>query len=222
MRRALLLTGLVTALVCAAVPSVAAAEPCLGYDGGMTFPEITGPEGPEDYCFEVTLSEEQELRQINDQTVQIFESGGFPSLTITAEKAHDADGTTVPTTLAKTGRNVVTLTVHHREGNPAAGGAPFDYPVTGGPGWEGGFQTVEVQMSPATEQTAAPQTPAPQCDVPALQGRTLKAARRALEHADCRLGPVHGRHRRGAKVVKQYRRYGAVLPAGTEVGVKLA
>jgi len=188
----------------------------------MTFPEITGPEGPEDYCFEVTLSEEQELQQIDDQTVQVFESGGFPSFTITAEKAHDAQGATVPTTLAKTARNVVTLTVHHREGNSAAGGAPFDYPISNGAGWEGGFQTVEVQMPPATEQTAAPQTPAPQCDVPALQGRTLKAARRALEHADCRLGPVHGRHRRRARVVKQYRRYGAVLPAGTEVGVKLA
>jgi hypothetical protein len=220
-RRAVLV-ALFAALACAAVPSVAAAGPCPVYDGGMGFPEITGPEGPEDYCFEVTLNEEQELQQIDDQTVQVFQSGGFPSFTITAEKAHDAEGATVPTTLAKTGRNIVTLTVHHREGNPAAGGAPFDYPVVGGVGWEGGFQTVEVQMSPTTEQTAAPQTSAPKCDVPALQGRTLKAARRALEHADCRLGPVHGRHRRGAKVVKQYRRYGAVLPAGTEVGVKLA
>jgi hypothetical protein len=188
----------------------------------MAFPAITGPEGPEDYCFEVTLSEEQELQQIDDQTVQVFESGGFPSFTITAEKAHDAEGATVPTTLAKTDRNVVTLTVHHREGNPAAGGAPFDYPVVGGAGWEGGFQTFEVQMPPATEQTAPPQPPAPQCNVPALQGRTLRAARRALQHANCRLGPIRGEHRRGAKVVKQYRRYGAVLPAGAEIGVKLA
>jgi hypothetical protein len=117
---------------------------------------------------------------------------------------------------------VITLTVHHREGNPLAGGAPFHYPVVGGSGWEGGFHTVEVPMSPAPP-SAQPveEAPPPTCDVPALQGRTLKAARRALQDADCRLGPVHGERRRGARVVKQYRLYGAVLPVGTKVGVKL-
>lgn len=224
-----LLAGLVTALAGAAVPSVAAAaEPCPVYEGVMNFPEITGSEDPEDYCWEVQLAEGQELRQIDETHAEVFYASGHEAFGIEADSAHDADGASVPTTLAVTAPNLFTLTVHHRAGNPAAGGAPFDYPITSGPGWEGGFISVEVKGPPDESELkpkpapAIAEEPAPQCDVPALQGRTLKAARRALEHADCRLGPVHGRHRRGAKVVKQYRRYGAVLPAGTEVGVKLA
>lgn len=219
--RRVLLLGVVAALVCAAVPGAAAAEACLPY-GAQWFPQIKGPEDPEDYCFEVQLNEGQTLEQIDDRHVAVKSKTGAVAWEISAAPAHDATGVEVPTTIAVSGENLVTLTVHHRAGNPATGGTPFVYPISNGAGWEGGFVTVEVQMPSATEQTAAPQSPAPQCDVPALQGRTLKAARRALEHADCRLGPVHGRHRRGARVVKQYRRYGAVLPAGSEVGVKLA
>jgi len=221
--------GLVAALACAAGPSVAAAESCPVFEGVMIFPTIQGPEGPEDYCWEVNLFEGQELRQIDETHAGVFytEPPEHHAFEITAELAHDAVGTEVPTSLEVIQPNLIVLTVHHRAGNPAAGGAPFDYPVVAGAGWEGGFISVEIKGPPdESELKAKPsppiaEEPAPQCDVPALQGRTLKAARRALEHADCRLGPVHGRHRRGAKVVKQYRRYGAVLPAGTEVGVRL-
>lgn len=225
-RLALAVMGAVL-LACAA-PTCATAETCRPLNaGGMVFSQINRPEDPEDYCYEVNLSEEEELRQIDERTVQVFQSGGFPSFTITATEASDAEGATVPTTLAKTGRNLVTLTVHHREGNPATGGAPFHYPVVDGAGWEGGFQPVVIQGPPdESELKSKPsppvaEEPAPQCDVPALQGRTLRAARLALERADCRLGPVRGKRRRGARVAKQYRRYGAVLPAGTEVGVRL-
>jgi hypothetical protein len=69
--------------------------------------------------------------------------GGFPSFTITAKLASDAIGTAVATTLKKIGRDIVTLTVHHRAGHE---GQPFVYPVVGGSGWEGGFRTVEVGM----------------------------------------------------------------------------
>lgn len=210
-----------------AAPSMAQAETCPPFDGLMTFPMINGPEGPEDYCWEVQLYEGQELRQIDDRNAAVYYESGPQAFGIEANEAHDAEGATVPTTLAVTAPNLITLTVHHRAGNPAAGGAPFDYPISDGPGWEGGFQTVVIQ-GPPDESELKPkfsppvaEEPAPQCDVPALQGRTLKAARRALEHADCRLGPVRGKRSRGARVVKQYRRYGAVLPAGTEVGVKL-
>jgi hypothetical protein len=195
----------------------------------MTFPEITGPEAPEDYCFEVTLGEEQELRQIDETHAEVFYTEpAHIAFAITAALAHDVEGTAVSTSLAVIQPNVVVLTVHHRAGNPAAGGAPFDYPIVNGAGWKGGSISVEIEGPPdeselkAKPSLSAAEEPAPQCDVPALQGRTLKAARRALEHADCRLGPVHGKHRRGAKVVRQYRRYGAVLPAGTAVGVRLA
>ena len=63
--------------------------------------------------------------------------------------AHDAVGKSVPTTLEVSPPNVVTLTVHHRAGNPAAGGAPFTYPIFEGSGWEGGFSTFEVTVPPS-------------------------------------------------------------------------
>lgn len=228
MRRVLSL-GLVVVLVGAVVPgAAAAAEPCPVFDGAMTFPDIQGPEDPEDYCWEVELFEGQELRQLDETHAEVFYTeSGHSAFEITTELAHDAVGTEVPTSLEVIQPNLIVLTVHHRAGNPLAEGAPFAYPITSGPGWEGGFESVEIK-GPPDESELKPipvlpsEEPAPRCSVPALQGRTLRASRRALRHADCRLGPIRGEHRRGAKVVKQYRRYGAVLPAGTEVGVKLA
>jgi len=226
--RRILLLGLVVALVGAAVPSVAAAESCPAFDGVMIFPTIQGPEDPEDYCWEVQLFEGQELRQIDETHAEVFYTEPeHQAFGITAELARDAVGTEVPTSLEVIQPNLIVLTVHHRASNPAAERAPFDYPITSGPGWEGGFESVEIKGPPdesELKKQPAPlvaEEPSPTCNVPALQGLTLRAARRALDHADCRLGPVRGRHRRGARVVKQYRRYGAVLPAGTEVGVKL-
>lgn len=112
-------------------------------DGGMIFENIRDESGSEEFAYRVSLSEEQELVQIDDQTVEVYLSGGFPSFTITAKPASDAIGTPVSTTLRKTGRDIVTLTVHHRAGHE---GQPFVYPVVGGSGWEGGFRTVEVDM----------------------------------------------------------------------------
>jgi hypothetical protein len=221
------LAALVAALVWAGTPSAARAETCAPYEGGMTFPMIHGPEDPEDYCWEVQLGAGEKLRQIDDQHAEVdFESGHF-AFGIQAKPAHDAVGTAVPTTLAVSDPNLITLTVHHRAGNPAAGGAPFDYPILSGTGWEGGFIS-EAVKGPADESEAKPKPTAPveeipalMCDVPALQGRTLQAARRALQRANCHLGPVRGQRRPGVKVVKQYRQYGETLPAGSVVGVKL-
>lgn len=223
-RRGLLPAFLLVAAIFAALPGAAvAAEPCPPFDGSMSFPNIHGSEDPEDYCWEVQLGEDQELRQVSDTEAKVLDEGGHVAFTIEAEPAHDAIGTEVPTTLAVTDPNLITLTVHHRAGNPAAGGAPFDYPVVQGAGWEGGFQTVTVSLPPTEQGTNPPASPpTPTCEVPFLQGRTLKAARRALRRAGCALGPVHGERGRGAKVVKQYRRVGKALAAGTEVGVKLA
>ncbi|HEU5252076.1 MAG TPA: hypothetical protein VFU16_01965 [Solirubrobacterales bacterium] len=130
--------------------------------------------------------------------------------------AHDAAGATVPTTLSVTQPNVITLTVHHRAGNPEAGGSPFVYPITAGVGWDGGFQSHFIAM-PA-EQAAPP----PRCTVPDLTGRTLRAARNILHRARCKLGPVRGERRRGARVVKQYRLAGKSLPDWTGVGVRVS
>jgi hypothetical protein len=174
----------------------------------MTFPAIQDPTGPEEFSWEVQLREGQELRQIDDRHAAVY-SNGFERFVIEIEAvaAHDAVGTTVPTTLAVTQPNVITLTVQHRAGNPAAGGAPFDYPVNAGSGWEGGIQIHHVQMPPA-EASPPPAAPVaavvPVCLVPDLAGKSLKASRRMLRNSGCSLGPVRGERARGAKVARQY------------------
>jgi hypothetical protein len=218
----LLVLAIAVASLAWAMPGRAPADTCRSLnDGGEVFGQINGPEDPEDYCFEVQLGEEQELRQIDDRHVGAFYNTGQQGFVISAEEASDAVGANVPTTLALTGPNVVTLTVHHREGNPLASGASFDYPVVAGPGWEGGFHTSEVQMSPPELPPPAAAASEPACTVPDLNHKSLKGARRVLRSAGCALGPVHGDRRRGAKIVRQYRPIGKVLPAGTEVGVRL-
>jgi hypothetical protein len=231
--RRLWLAALAAALLGMAMPAAAAAtEPCApSFEGVMTFPAIQGTEDPEEFCWEVSLAENQELRQVDHQHAAVFYvAPEHEAFLITAELAHDASGAEVPTTLAVVQPNVVVLTVHHLAGDPSAGGAPFDYPVTAGEGWEGGFEPVEIKgpldeaelkvqpLPPPTEE--APPHP-PTCEVPDLQGRTLKSARRALARAGCKLGSVHGHRHPGARIVKQYRPAYTVRPAGSTVGVKL-
>lgn len=123
------------------------------YDGLMSFPMINGPADPEEFSWEVVLGEGQELEAIDDQHAEVFYTEGHhPALGISVEPAHDADGSNVPTSLSVSGGNVITLTVHHRAGDPAKGGTPFDYPITAGPGWEGGFQTVIVSGPPDEQE----------------------------------------------------------------------
>jgi hypothetical protein len=69
--------------------------------------------------------------------------------------------------------------------------------------------------------TYANEPAAKKCVVPKLKAKRLKAARRALSHADCRLGKVRGRRSRTAVVKKQSPKPGTVLPAGAEVNVRV-
>jgi hypothetical protein len=213
------LTALLIVLATAATASAGSYPP---YKGSMAFQAIQGPTDPEDYSWEVRLDDDQALRAIDERSAEVYwtedETRAF---LIEATLAHDAEGTNVPTTLAVSEGNVITLTVHHRAGDPAAGGAPFVYPVVGGAGWEGGFETVIVTMPPVTEQPPQPSAEDEQCVVPGLLGRTLKAARKKLRNAGCKLGPVRGARVKGARVVKQYRKPGRELPARSAVGVKL-
>jgi hypothetical protein len=219
--RRLILAVAVAALSPGAIAGAAgAAEPPPPYEGGMNFPAIQGPADPEEYPWEVRLEEGQVLEAADDRHAVVRWEGGQVAFTITAEPAHDASGATVPTTLAVSAGNVVTLTVHHRAGNPAAGGAPFAYPVTAGAGWESGSAAVVVQVPPPAGPVVDP-APALRCVVPNLLGRSLRGTRRQLRRAHCKPGPVRGQRARGAKVVRQYRPVGKTLPAGTEVGVKL-
>jgi hypothetical protein len=213
-----------TFILLAVGSSSASAEPPAfpPYDGGMTFAPITGPAEPEEYSWEVQLDEEQELKQIDEQLAAVYFGDGEIGLTIAARSAHDAVGSTVPTTIAVSGLNILTLAVHHRAGNPAAGGTPFVYPITQGAGWEGGLQTHYVQVSDLNPRSEAPVGgAAPPCIVPGLKGRSLTTDRLRLRRAGCALGKVRGQRSRTAKVLKQDIKPGTVVAAGTEVGVKL-
>jgi beta-lactam-binding protein with PASTA domain len=61
-----------------------------------------------------------------------------------------------------------------------------------------------------------------QCTVPKLTGKKLKAAKKSLAKADCKLGKVKGHKTKSAKVKKQSPKPGKVLPPGAKVNVKLA
>lgn len=224
LRRSGKITALVSLLALVALAAFAATgagaedEKPPSFDGGMSFRAIEGPDGPEEFSWTVKLFEGQTLVQIDDDSAVVKYDDDHTALHIEAALAHDAEGTSVPTTLAVSAPDVVTLSVHHRAGNPAAGGAPFHYPIVNGVGWEGGFQTYYVQMPPG-EPIEAPASP--QCVIPRLTGNTLSLARERVERRGCSLGAIRGHRRKGAKVVKQFRDPGAVLAAGARVAIKL-
>jgi hypothetical protein len=200
----------------------------------MDFGTITGPESSEEFRFLVDLGKEQFLRQVSATEAEVFYEGHEPAFAIQAVPAHDAVGSSVPTTLAQTGPDEVTLTVHHREGNPAAGGAPFVYPIISGTGWPGGFHTVTVPMEnplgePGKGGEAGPPpsgpAPVPTCKVPALRGDSLRGAKARLRAAHCGVGAVRlaaGATAGKGKVVKQFHPAGTELTAGAPIAVKLA
>lgn len=213
---------LVVAGVLLLAPAAAIALP--SYDGAMTFQSIQGPDGPEEYSWEVNLYEGQYLQQVDEIHAGVFYEDGHHAFSIEAIAAHAADGATVPTTLAVTQPNIITLTVHHRDGNPAAGGAAFDYPVIAGSGWEGGSQSVRIEGPPDESELALSPTglesSAPTCIVPDLANRTLRGSRKILHRAHCKLGRVRGERRREVRVTQQFRPVGRVLPVWTTVDVK--
>jgi IPT/TIG domain len=59
------------------------------------------------------------------------------------------------------------------------------------------------------------------CVVPKLKGKKLKATKRALRNADCRLGKVLPKGHQAGRVKHQSRTVGKVLPAGSKVNVKV-
>jgi len=111
------------------------------FDGAMTFAIIRDSTAPETYSWNVDLEEDQQLKLIDAQHAAVLYTDGHPAFGITAEPAHDAVGTAVSTSLAVSQGKIITLTVGHKASNVV-------YPVTGGAGWEGGFNTYYVQMPP--------------------------------------------------------------------------
>lgn len=220
------------AAILVAAASMIAAAPALAegvlptYNGDMTFVSIHDPTGPEEFSWEVVLDGTLELEQLDDKHVKVVHAKepDVTAMIIDAELAHDAEGSDVPTTLTLSGGNVITLTVHHRAGNPTMGGAPFVYPITAGAGWEGGFEAVQVFMPPPgfpAEQGQSASVPIG-CVVPALVGKSLKSDRKRLRKASCRLGRVGGKGSKTARVIKQSRQPGELLGPGARVAVTLA
>lgn len=178
-------------LAALALPAGASALPV--YEGVLQFNDITSPSGPEEFSWEVKLAPEQTLMQMDEKHAEVFYGGGHPAYGIEAEPAHDANGASVPTTLTVIEPNTITLTVHHRAGNPAAGGAPFDYPIIEGAGWEGGITTVLVE-GPPDESESRPKAKPP-----------------AQQHSARGLNLLCGE---GGEVAKAHPRHCLVLGAG--------
>lgn len=119
------------------------------FDGVLYFQAIRDAAATESFEWEVNLGPGQELKLLDSRHAMIYYEGGIPAGGIAAEPAHDAIGSAVPTTLSVSQGDVVTLTVHHHSASPAGGG--FVYPVLSGAGWEGGFESVMIEL-PKTEQ----------------------------------------------------------------------
>ncbi len=231
---ALTVVGMILAGVVALAPtSASAALP--PFNGLTSFPTIQSPADPEEFSWRVTLSEEQQLEAVDDKTARVRYADGHTAFVITAEPAHDADGSTVPTSLVVSGVDVVTLYVHHRAGDPAANGAPFAYPIINGLGWEGGFSTVVIKGPPddqelreERERIERERSGKPEalkgCAVPRLKGKSLKASKRRLREAGCRVGKVTrlaGATAESGRVIRQSPAPGTMRVQGSVVRVTL-
>lgn len=225
-------------------PASASADPSAlpEFNGATAFGEIQGPSGPEEFSWRVRLGEGQSLKAIDSGHAQVEYDDGTRAFLIQAEEAHDAEGSVVPTSLSVSEGNVITLTVHHRAGNPAAGGAPFVYPVGAGAGWKGGFHAAIVrgpldqqelkeeqeriarEKQEALEREWEKEKVSSGCLVPRLKGKSLMASRKLLEGAECLIGNVRklkGATGKAGKVVKQSPKPGTLLEPWTTVKVTL-
>jgi IPT/TIG domain/PASTA domain len=102
---------------------------------------------------------------------------------------------------------------------PAAAAGPVNVSVT----TIAGTATSSQQFTNLPPASTLP-TPAPSCIVPKLTGKKLKAARKGLTRADCKLGKVKklkGATAKTAKVVKQSPKSGKILAPDSKVTVKL-
>lgn len=223
MRQPKLLIGFLALVGVVLGPSAPSAIALPVYNGTQMFPVIHGPSDPEEYPWEVDLDSEQGLEQVDDQHVAVGYENGIQAFLITAEPAHDVTGANVPTTLSVSAENVITLTVHHRAGSPATGGAPFVYPISAGEGFEPGPSTVWVILPPGEFPPSSKM-----CHVPKLLGKRLMASRWWLRETGCRMGQVRRPRDAAAtkrdtfRVVGQSPKPGVVLPLGTSVQVTLA
>jgi hypothetical protein len=98
----------------------------------------------------------------------------------------------------------------------AAGSVPISVTTIAG--------TATSSQQFAYQAPVVPIAPAPTCTVPKLKGKTLKASKKKIKGADCKVGKVTKRKgvtAKSGKVVGQSKKPGTILPAGTPVKVTL-
>ncbi|HUB98205.1 MAG TPA: hypothetical protein VMS11_00115 [Solirubrobacterales bacterium] len=117
------------------------------FDGLMTFTAIRDAAAPEEFKWQVELGSGQTLKSINEQLAGIYYADGTEAVLITAELAHDARGSTVPTSLSVIGDEIV-LAVHHRTASTV-------YPVMAGQAIESGYAATVV-ATPTYEGPSIP------------------------------------------------------------------
>lgn len=199
---------------------------------GSSYPTIETASDPETYSWRVELEAGQTLVAVSDERA-VIRRGSEDEGDIVAPTAHDADGELVPTSIAVSEGDVLTLTVRHHE-------AEYAYPITLERPWLIISQeSTEPVQIPVAEDTGTPNpyvsnyvyppfepnfTPKPACEVPKLAGLGRHAAAAKLRAEHCKLGKV--RLARGAtaakgKVVKQSHAAGAGLAPGAPVAIKL-
>lgn len=113
------------------------------YNGDQTFQDIRSSTAQHVFSWAVTLGRGQELKLLDEHDAAVKFSDGEVGMLISAEPAHDAVGTIVPTSLSVTG-NTLTLSVD-------AQSADYVYPVVSGQGWQGGYPVPTIIEGPEDE-----------------------------------------------------------------------
>src|SRR3954447_23935071 len=144
----------------ASFPGLVAAEEAIPeFDGTMPFVQIEDAQGPEEFTWRVSLGPDQGLEELSGQKARVFYiSDGGDAVTIDVGQAHDANGATVPTSLHVTQPDLITLTVHHRDGSPESGSS-FRYLVIAGSGWQLGTAEPQIIVPPGSSRSGGATAP---------------------------------------------------------------
>lgn len=120
------------------------------FDGVEAFQAIRGPEAPEEYSWTVELGEGVWMVEESPQMAEVYYEDGTAMMAITAEPAHDATGKSVPTSISVTEGDVLTLTVHYKEGG-------YVYPIVAGASFETGYEAVTIYTPPPQPEPGSPE-----------------------------------------------------------------
>jgi sugar lactone lactonase YvrE len=154
------------------------------FNGIMNFESIRSNTAPQTFSWEVALWPGQILKSIDATHLGVFYEDGSMALVIAAEGAHDAVGTAVPTSIAISGGNVVTLTVSHQQGT-------YVYPVTAGSGWLGGTTTQYVSRPLTEKETEEREAARERAEIEAQQSAEAQQREKEIREFEEGKGPAY-------------------------------